>query len=60
MLAGAYVELWSWSRTAEALARLQAHAERLATRLGKAVRVTVEHNDLRMPRARTSRSAALS
>jgi signal transduction histidine kinase len=44
------VELWSWARTAERLARLRAYAEHLATRLGKRISVRVEHHDLRIPR----------
>lgn len=46
----AMVETWSWPRTAEHLMRLRAHAEQLAKRLGKHVRVSVVHGDLRLPR----------
>jgi signal transduction histidine kinase len=45
------VELWSWPRMAERLARLRAQITHLAQRLGKSVVVTVEHNDLRVPAA---------
>jgi signal transduction histidine kinase len=44
------VELWSWQRTAERLARYRAHAEHLARRLDKHVHVSVVHNELRVPR----------
>ncbi|HKP59445.1 MAG TPA: ATP-binding protein [Polyangiales bacterium] len=44
------VELWSWPRTSERLTRMRAHAEHLATRLGKSIEVSLEHNDLRLPR----------
>jgi len=46
----AMVEVWGWSRTAERLTRYRAHAEHLAERLAKEVEVTVDHNDLRVPR----------
>ncbi|MDF3069447.1 MAG: cheA1 [Polyangiaceae bacterium] len=43
------VEVWTWSRTAEHLTRLRGQVEHVAKRLGKAVKVEVEHNDLRLP-----------
>jgi chemotaxis protein histidine kinase CheA len=43
------VELWSWPRTSERLARLRAQAEYVAKRLGKELTVTIEHNELRIP-----------
>lgn len=43
------VELWSWPRTSEHLARLRAQVEYVAKRLEKPVDVVVEHNDLRLP-----------
>ena len=43
------VEVWTWSRTAEHLARLRGHAEQVAKRLQKSVRIQVDHNDLRLP-----------
>jgi signal transduction histidine kinase len=43
------IETWSWSRTSEQLARMRAQAEYLGRRLEKPLRVTVEHNDLRLP-----------
>jgi two-component system chemotaxis sensor kinase CheA len=43
------VELWSWPRTSERLSRFRAHAEHLADRLGKTVRVEIEHGELRAP-----------
>jgi two-component system chemotaxis sensor kinase CheA len=43
------VETWSWARASERLARLRAHTEYVAKRLGKHVDVVVEHNDIRLP-----------
>jgi signal transduction histidine kinase len=43
------VEVWTWPRASELLARLRAQVEYLAQRLEKQVQVTVEHNDLRLP-----------
>jgi len=43
------VELWSWQRTSERLARLRAETEYVAQRLGKAVRIEVAHGNLRTP-----------
>lgn len=43
------VEVWTWSRTAEHLTRLRGQVEHVAKRLGKRVKVEVEHNDLRVP-----------
>lgn len=43
------VEVWTWSRTAEHLTRLRGQVEHVAKRLGKSVKVEVEHNDLRLP-----------
>lgn len=43
------VEVWTWPRASERLSRLRAEAEYLAKRLGKQLRVVVEHNDLRLP-----------
>jgi two-component system chemotaxis sensor kinase CheA len=43
------VELWSWPRTSERLSRFRAHAEHLAKRLDKHVRVEIEHGELRAP-----------
>jgi len=43
------VELWSWPRTSERLARLRAETEYVAQRLGKAVRIEVAHGNLRIP-----------
>ncbi len=45
------VETWTWSRTSEHLTRLRGQVEHVAKRLGKPVRVEVEHNDLRLPAA---------
>jgi chemotaxis protein histidine kinase CheA len=44
------VEVWSWPRTAERLARLRASAEHLSQRLEKSVEVSITHNELRAPR----------
>jgi two-component system, chemotaxis family, sensor kinase CheA len=43
------VEVWSWPRTAERLARVRAETEYLAKRLGKQIRVEIEHSQLRLP-----------
>lgn len=43
------VETWTWSRTAEHLQRLRGQVEHVAERLGKPVRVEIEHNGLRLP-----------
>jgi len=43
------VDLWSWQRTSERLARLRAETEYVAQRLGKSVRVEVAHGNLRIP-----------
>jgi signal transduction histidine kinase len=43
------VEVWTWPRAAERLARLRAEAEYLARRLDKRIRVDIEHDDLRLP-----------
>jgi signal transduction histidine kinase len=44
------VELWTWPRTSEHLARLRSQIEYVAKRLEKQVDVAIEHNDLRLPR----------
>lgn len=43
------VEVWTWPRASERLSRLRGEAEYLAKRLGKQLRVVVEHGDLRLP-----------
>ncbi len=43
------VELWTWPRASERLARLRGQVEYVARRLHKSVRVEVEHNDVRLP-----------
>lgn len=43
------VELWTWPRTAEHLARLSSQVEYVAKRLDKQVDVVIEHNELRLP-----------
>lgn len=51
----AMVEMWSWCRAAERLARLRAQTEYVAKRLEKDVMVVVDHNDLRIPNDYLSR-----
>jgi signal transduction histidine kinase len=43
------VDVWSWGRTSEFLARLRAQADRVSGKLGKHVSVQIEHNGLRIP-----------
>jgi two-component system chemotaxis sensor kinase CheA len=44
------VEVWTWYRASDRLARLRAQTEYVARRLGKEVNVVVEHNNLRVPK----------
>jgi HPt (histidine-containing phosphotransfer) domain-containing protein len=44
------VELWSWQRTVDRLTRYRAYAEHLAQRFHKPVSVSLEHNDVRLPK----------
>jgi two-component system chemotaxis sensor kinase CheA len=44
----ALVERWRWDPTVEYLSRMAAQVERLAEKLGKRVRVEVEHNSIRL------------
>lgn len=43
------VEVWTWPRSVERLSRLRSEAEYLSKRLGKQLRVEIEHNDVRLP-----------